>query len=499
MDPAIEVTGALPDGVTYKFPRRDLSRGRPFVWMMIGLTLGIAYWMLAAPIARLTANFAAPASVFSLVFWSILTFFLLRFPIWIGISLHFGHREIELRGDSLCTTEHVGFLRRGKCWPLDRVRRLQIVKLLPIAPLQGELVDDLHMLTGVLEDSKRIVIAPIYPRRLLVPFAEQLTAQMSALLKQSVAPAESGTPQSSDASTLVKSAVENAPPIEIQTLLAEVVGPGLKPGEIDIVEQPPGSDVQAESFPDGITLRVPPAGVWKGSAGLFQFGIGWSVLIGAFTLLFLVAGVFQGAAVSGIPGLFAVMGVLCSPGAAMMYFGWRMGTRESVVAIVAGNLMVMQTTGQRVKRKEWPQSEIQTIRVGPSDIEKNDEPVPELQIMGPKGKLFGMLAGRDPRELGWMATMLRQGLQSAGPSRAPDGAPRENARAPAAKRHDIDYAGMTIDERLLVARLRDTFADAVRRQDRPAMLDLLRQIDIPEAGGGAYADAVLADPQHYGY
>lgn len=54
---------------------------------------------------------------------------------------------------------------------------------------------------------------------------------------------------------------------------------------------------------------------------------------------------------------------------------------------------------------------VKQIRVGPSGIEITDLRVPELQFHGPKGKLLGMLAGRDERELTWMATLLRQVLR----------------------------------------------------------------------------------------
>ena len=65
------------------------------------------------------------------------------------------------------------------------------------------------------------------------------------------------------------------------------------------------------------------------------------------------------------------------------------------------------------KRREWPLGEVETVRVGPSGMEVNDVPVLELAILGHKGKLFGMLVGRDPRELAWMAGVLRQAIRQA--------------------------------------------------------------------------------------
>jgi hypothetical protein len=432
---AIETTGEWPDGLEYKFPRRELGRGRLLVWLATWILLGLAYWLVAGPVTRLALNGLAIGNLISAAIWSYLTYLLFRFPLWFCLSLLCGHREVGLSVDALRSEECVGGLRRSKHWPLRRLKRLQVVDLLPVVPPVAAgvgLVGHLHVLTGVLDDGKRIVIVPGYPRLLLDPFVEALSRQISlapqddgvfatGLTDEQVLPNDDQrrataaraaiVSDDSVAETETKDRVEAAPSIGIPALIAEVRQAMNKSAEPDEFNQPPGSDVQVERFPEGITLRVPPAGIWKGSAGMFQFGILWSVAIVGFTILFLVAGVAQAGNVSGALGLLAMMSIFGLAGACMLVAGWRMGKRESVVAVVGESVMVMQTGLRRAKRREWPRSEVKTVRAGPSNISVNDEPVVELQIHGSKGKLFGMLAGRDVRELTWMATLLRQALK----------------------------------------------------------------------------------------
>ena len=115
--------------------------------------------------------------------------------------------------------------------------------------------------------------------------------------------------------------------------------------------------------------------------------------------------------IADIPIALAVMSLFWLIGRALLLAGWNMGRREAVIAVVAESVMTMQTGLFGPWRHEWPRHVVKQIRVGPSGMEVNGVPVPELQFHGPKDKLLGMLAGRDERELAWMATLLRQALR----------------------------------------------------------------------------------------
>ena len=425
----IESTGASPEGLEYEFPRRDLGRGRLVLWFLIAILLAIAYWMIADPIGRVVRNGATFGNVVLLVVWSFLAFQIWRFPLWYCLGLLFGHREIGLRIDWLYAGERVGWLRRSKRWPLQRIKRVQVVELLPGSTPANELravmssapdtlgtglARHLQVLTGVLDDGKRIVLAPFYQRELLDRFAVELKQQIAFAAREDEAPAEPVFESDAEMrrppapSSETTSPIEAAPAIGIPELIAEAQETMRKAREPDVFDQPPDSDVQMEPFPDGITFRVPPAGVWKGSAGTFQFGILWTVGIAGFTALFVGVGIAQGDDASAGLGALGIMSIFWLAGAGLLLCRWVMGTRESVIAVVSDSVMVMQTGLRRSKRREWPRSEVKTARVGPSGTEINDRPIPELQLYGAKQKLFGMLAGRDERELTWMATLLRR-------------------------------------------------------------------------------------------
>jgi len=528
-DDTIETTGGWPEGLDFKFPRRALGRGR-FLLLALSLGLGaLIYWLVAGPIWRLVQGGVTFGGILSLVVGLVVVVPLCRYPLWYLAALLFGRREIGLRSDWLYAGERVGWLRQSKRWLLQRIKQIQIVDLLPDSTPANKLrakmsstpdtsgaalARHLHVLTGVLDDGKRVVLAPFFPRELLDRFAADLTQQIAlaardddglepaSSIREGDSPRRTAEPLSSLSSTspAARSPIEAAPAIGVSQVIAEVQEKMRKAREPDIFEQPPGSKVQLERFPDGITFRVPPSGVWKGSAGMFQFGILWTFAIAGFTVLFAGAGVAQGQGVSAVLGALGIMSLFWLVGAGLLLGGWVMGTRESVIAVVGDSVMVMQTGLRRSKRREWSRSAIKTVRVGASGTEVNDEPVLELQLHGPDKKLFGMLAGRDVQELTWMATLLRQALKGTEPgspdkSQAGQSTPSDSEQT--ATKHpaaDFNYEGMTIDERLRVAQLSEQFATAVERGDREAMLQILECVQLPPAGAAAYAEAVLANP-----
>jgi len=382
----IEVTDLFPEGVRYAFPRRNLGRAALVVWLAIAIQAAFAWWLLEKPLATLVFKPFGWWAVAWLVFWMVITFVLLRFSLWLTLAALFGRREVELSEGQLRAGERIRGMRRTKSWPLALVKRLQIVS--PISTKSGEqiagILEQLCSLTVVLDDDKRVLLVPGYPRSWLDAFAAELSGRFSAAPEKIV--------------------VETAPPIGMQGAVEHAIDM-LNRGP-ELWEQPAGSTVQFEKFADGITLRVPPRGLRRGSAGLFQFGVVWCAFIFLFTVIFLFAG-----GIADIPKALAMMSIFWLIGAALLLAGWNMGRREAVIAVVAESVMTMQTGLFGPWRHEWPRHVVKQIRVGPSGMEVNGVPVPELQFHGPKGKLLGMLAGRDERELAWMATLLRQALR----------------------------------------------------------------------------------------
>jgi hypothetical protein len=61
------------------------------------------------------------------------------------------------------------------------------------------------------------------------------------------------------------------------------------------------------------------------------------------------------------------------------------------------------------------------------------------------------------------------------------------------------FGGMTVNERLVVARLIDQWGRAVNSRDRDAMIEILKSVELPETESGRITDAVLENPTKYGF
>jgi hypothetical protein len=175
----------------------------------------------------------------------------------------------------------------------------------------------------------------------------------------------------------------------------------------DRAEQPEGSRVQVEPYAEGVTLTVPPAGIWRGSKGLLVFGLIWTVLISAIGLIVMGfmqqsghyhKGVLAGLAFFELVGLFMVAGAI------------QMGRRRAVLAVVGERLLLLQAGPFRRTRREWARDELTDVRTGHGSLSAGGEPVIELQVIARRGKKCGLLGGRDEEELRWLATVLRRSL-----------------------------------------------------------------------------------------
>ncbi|HVI31221.1 hypothetical protein [Phenylobacterium sp.] len=60
------------------------------------------------------------------------------------------------------------------------------------------------------------------------------------------------------------------------------------------------------------------------------------------------------------------------------------------------------------------------------------------------------------------------------------------------------FAAMTVNERLAEANLFEDWDEAVRACDRDRMIKILQRVDMGDLAFST-ADAVLADPERYGY
>jgi hypothetical protein len=176
--------------------------------------------------------------------------------------------------------------------------------------------------------------------------------------------------------------------------------------------QPPGSRVEVDRFSDGLTMRVPAAGLLRGTQGLFVFALLWNSVVGIVSAI-MVAAFIKEVANAGLSALFptAILSLFWIVGIGVLLGSINMGRRRAAIAVSGGCLMLIQTGVFGARQRSWQPGEVAAISAGPSGMEVNDRPVLELQVIDVQGKKFGLLAGRADDELRWIAQELRYVLQ----------------------------------------------------------------------------------------
>lgn len=177
------------------------------------------------------------------------------------------------------------------------------------------------------------------------------------------------------------------------------------------------SAIKVTRLDDGVIIEVPPAGVWKGSGGLIWDAVVWNVLLAFCTGLAVWGLVRIGKLPSiSLPLLFMLLFWLIGMG--MLAHSIIMGRRSAVLVVSNGWLMATQTGPFGSRTKEWPLGDVQGIRVRLSLVSRAGKPsswIQELQIFDGNRRKFGLLVGRNGRELEWIAFQLREALELSWP------------------------------------------------------------------------------------
>jgi hypothetical protein len=307
-------------------------------------------------------------------------------PLAIGVLALFGHTEVEVSENRISVLETAGPVRWGRSRTANGLEKFQVLGPGPTGeshPALSGKTPDLAAIAAIFGPGKRMLVAPGYPTQWLVALANELAAKLLA--------AAPGT-----------AAAAKAPEVEvIDSLDSE---PRLK----DRFEQPENSRALLEHHRNGLTISFPASGLWKGGKGLFGFALLWCGFIGVFTGIFLSTGGAREWPVLAFLGVFWLIGV------AMLLGAINIGRRQAVLAVLDGDLAIIQKGIFGATRVRMAGNEVAAVRAGPSGASVNDRPILELQVLPVAGTKVGLLAGRDDRELEWAATVLRQALQVPG-------------------------------------------------------------------------------------
>jgi hypothetical protein len=384
---------AVRDDVSYLLPVRPLGKLR---WAGL-LLVGFSVLFLSVPMSiahdSLKRIFSGSAD-FGMIFFALfpIPFFIAGLvPMGIGLLVMFGRCRVDWRDKRLSVLEHAGPIRwrRRLSRPGTSIRKLTVgfgassngrpVTTGPLAKL-AVLVAEFDR-----EKSRMAVLG--YPKDWLAALAGDLSARIGAV------------------STAL------APEVELVDSNQEQV-------EEKIIEKPPDSPIRLETTANGLSLVIPPAGLWKGSKGLFLFAIVWCLF-----MTFVTGLPIFGSHVKLEASVWVIMLILSlfwAIGLGLLAGAINMGRRRALIMAGNGRLQIAQQGLFGSKRWEWPRADIAAIRADPSGMEVNGRQLIELQIHPAAGKKKGFFAGRDEDELEWMASELRRALSIA----ATEGRPR---------------------------------------------------------------------------
>ncbi|MGE3803496.1 MAG: hypothetical protein AB7K24_02360 [Gemmataceae bacterium] len=386
----------VPGGVRYRLPPRQLAgtgcmAGVPLMLFGVWFTgfalvwIGAAIFMAPNFIGILFALFGVPFVLVGLV------------PLWLGLAALRGRSEIEFCSGLLRNIEYAGPLWWSWQRDVESISRLQMIKAGSHHSVNGKPIESLKDRLAIQVDCRSgrpMIVAFGYRRELLEPLANELARRCNT--------SEHARYKAFDPVEVIEK------PPESET----------EPAELEQVwEQPASSLVAVEEHASGVTLNVPAPGLWAGSKGLFAFSILWCGFMFILTSLFVIAGLNNGDLFNAFKNQDAppwiglgCFGLFWAVGIGMMLGAINMGRRRAVLAVVDGQLMVMQTGIFGPKSWEWQRDEIEEIKAGPSGMTVNDQPVLELQIHPRGSRKVGLLSGRDHHELGWLAARLSQAL-----------------------------------------------------------------------------------------
>jgi hypothetical protein len=273
LPPQIELT-QLADGVRYVLPRRQLGGARYVGIVLIAFGFSATGFMIAwmSGAAGTGPGSNDPTD------WFAIGFALMGLPgllvglglILVGtmVVLNLTNSEIELRGGKLRSIERFGPFRWTLKRPVASIKQLVVDWALRSQTEHGSssgtpLDTKLAAIIARGERTRQMILAPGYDRAWLAPLANELASQMTLQTPAKLTGAAGPLVQVPDTSELDES----------------------EPAEEIVPDQPAGSNVVLDYRGQGqdLTLKVPPAGLLKGSKGMFVFSFVWLGFMAVFT------------------------------------------------------------------------------------------------------------------------------------------------------------------------------------------------------------------------
>ncbi len=381
------------DGIRYRLPPRQLDRARwaGLVPMVFGVMFsGFAvFWMIGAAQSIHSPNgqfqwFGVAFTLSGLPF-----FFVGLVPIGFGLAIMFGNSEIEISRGSIRAIERIGPLRWTRKRPIDAITRLLVVGTVERTSSEssGSVPIGSKVIRAEFNNRKSLWLAMAYPLDLLTPLADDISSKIEALGYSAAVEIP-----------LITTADDNYARVDRRIT--------------ESLKQPDNSKVQLKHSDMGITLTIPPVGIWRGSKGLFGFSLFWCGFMIMFTAIAIVAPLMGATQPNPNIWIFSIFcAVFWAVGIGVMLCAINMGRRHAIIDIVDDTLLINRKNLFGFKQHEWTRDQLQDIRIGPSGMTVNNVEVMELQIHPTTGEKLGLFSGRDKQELKWMADVLSRQLE----------------------------------------------------------------------------------------
>ncbi|MEZ6110957.1 MAG: hypothetical protein R3C99_08075 [Pirellulaceae bacterium] len=421
----------LASGVRFVLPRRELGSVRLVGWAIAGAgacgALFMVGWMWQPIAGGIKQLLTAPPGQ-QMFGWISIGFGCLGL---IGLTITFGmvmaglaiarnrsRCTVEIRNGKLLATDHFFFYRLRRTMPVSEIQRLRLTGPHNAAEKFSRerekfSSDDVSRLVGRNDtvlladraDKRALAIAVAYPHEMLTRLATAIASHTDAQSLFTSTIIERDPLEQRDDSEIFDERVS----ILDSTLASEPRDESRPASEL----RPDDTTVVIDRRPDGITIDMPPVGVWKGSKGLMAFSIIWNVFIGLF-VAFAVAAAF-GAVEAEEKGPPWVIPLALTPfvavGVGMLLSSINSGRRRAMIATVGDAVLFVQTSIFGKKTREWQRQQLDEIRCGPSGVEINDVPVTELQFIAIDDDKFGCLSHLTDDELRWIAAELNDTLR----------------------------------------------------------------------------------------
>jgi hypothetical protein len=170
------------------------------------------------------------------------------------------------------------------------------------------------------------------------------------------------------------------------------------------ITQPQSSKITCIPTPDTLTFIIPRTGFTGVAAFVLLFAAIWLGISGTVLIAFLVTFVrhfnLQDLAPLLILPVFLLIGLVA------LLISLQLAFRKAVLLATRDSLVYTQSGPLRKSEFQYNASDLQSIRIAPSNVAVNGRQLPELKILSKSTTPRGLFTGREDNELNWLAYTL---------------------------------------------------------------------------------------------